>query len=170
MPISKCHSRALAADSTSSSTGHHPWPSPLHANSFLAPEANWSEKVSKFGAILHASGLIFFPSILSLSLLLFHSLRAGKTPPACLQGRNVSPDIVSSAHKTLGCFVAAAERAADNWHVSSQKLLKGGGWNSGQGQRPFRLGHVALGHSLHPGLRLKEHNYLTEPSEALAEM
>lgn len=74
-----------------------------------------------------------FFSFHPLSLPLFPCLRAGKATPACLQGRNVSPDIVSSTHKTLGCFLATAGRAVDDRHVSSHKCLKGGTCNPGQG-------------------------------------
>ena len=115
-------------------------------------------------------GWFFFPSILSLSLPLFPCLRAGKTTPACLQGRNVSPDIVSSTRKTLGCFLATAGRAVDDRHVSSHKRFKGGGCNPGQGRRSYRLGCVASGHSLHPGPLMEEPGWPSEPSEALAEV
>lgn len=153
-----------------SASSQHP---PIHSPS--ASEATKSKEVSKCGTILHSSGLfclgcfVLFSSILSLSLLLFPCLRAGKTTPACLQERNVSPDTVSSTRKTLRCFLAAPGRAVDDSHVSSHKHLKGEGCNPGQGQRLYRPGHVVCGHGLHPGPLVEEHGWPAESGEELAE-
>jgi len=97
----QCHNSPVLLPGPSTSSQPPPVPFPS------APEATESKEVSKIGAILHSSRLVFFPSVLSLSFPLFPCLRAGKTTPACLQGRNVLPDIVSSTHTTLGCFLAA---------------------------------------------------------------
>lgn len=152
---------------SSCSRGHSQTANPLLFIFLLLQKQPRARSANLVPSSIHLGSLVSFHP---LPLPLFPCLRAGKTTPACLQGKNVSPDIVSSTRKTLGCFLATAGRAVDDRHVSSHQRLKGGGCNPGQGWRPCRLGRMASGHGLHPGPLKEEHGWLAEPSEALAEV